>query len=174
MLAEATQKILSQLYEFSSALGQERFTQSIPELSGSAIGQHTRHVLDFFDCLLEGYKTGIVNYDKRKHDIKIENDLSLSLSCLCEIKKAIPNLKGHKALELQCSYALSENDKPVFIRTTFERELTYNIEHAVHHMAIIKIGAMFIAPEIFIPADFGIAASTLKYQETNVHSNLPA
>jgi hypothetical protein len=44
--------------------------------------------------------------------------------------------------------------------------LVYNIEHAVHHMAIMKIGIREVADYINLPDNFGIAVSTLRYRET--------
>jgi hypothetical protein len=52
--------------------------------------------------------------------------------------------------------------------TNYFRELTYNIEHAVHHMAIIKIGIREVANYVTLPADFGIAASTIRYKEASM------
>jgi hypothetical protein len=67
-------------------------------------------------------------------------------------------------LKLEAGYDLG---KEVFVTidTNATRELVYNIEHAVHHMAIIKIGVREIATYIDLPTDFGIAASTIRYKE---------
>jgi hypothetical protein len=55
------------------------------------------------------------------------------------------------------------------VETTALRELVYNIEHAVHHMAIMKIGVREIASYIGLSSDFGIAASTIRHKES-VHT----
>ncbi|MDX1476670.1 MAG: hypothetical protein R3301_03155 [Saprospiraceae bacterium] len=49
--------------------------------------------------------------------------------------------------------------------SSLERELIYNIEHTIHHLAIIKIGLAIIAPDIPLPAHFGVAPSTVKYKQ---------
>lgn len=46
------------------------------------------------------------------------------------------------------------------IATNFYRELLYNIEHCIHHQAIIKI-AMLHMGKTQIPAHFGVAKSTM-------------
>lgn len=51
------------------------------------------------------------------------------------------------------------------ITTNLYRELIYNLEHAVHHMAIMKIAMPEIAPYIVLPPDFGIALSTIQYHK---------
>jgi len=60
------------------------------------------------------------------------------------------------------------NDNFIKIDTTSTRELVYNIEHAVHHMAIMKIGVREIASYIKLDPDFGIAASTIRYKDSTV------
>jgi len=35
----------------------------------------------------------------------------------------------------------------------------------VHHMAIMKIGIRQVAQRAAVPADFGVAASTLRYRD---------
>jgi hypothetical protein len=68
-------------------------------------------------------------------------------------------------LKLEVGYDL-HNDDFVTIDTNSTRELVYNIEHAVHHMAIMKIGIREIASYVKLPSDFGVAASTVRYKET--------
>lgn len=63
---------------------------------------------------------------------------------------------------------LQDSEECVPVETNFLRELTYNIEHAVHHMAIMKIGIREVAPLIVIPKSFGVAVSTLRYREETV------
>jgi hypothetical protein len=67
-------------------------------------------------------------------------------------------------LKLEVGYDI-EREEFVTIDTTFFRELAYNIEHAVHHMAIVKIGVREVAPYITLDKDFGVAASTIRHKE---------
>jgi hypothetical protein len=41
--------------------------------------------------------------------------------------------------------------------------LMYNIEHCVHHQAIIKIAFLFLGKQEFVES-FGVAKSTIKYR----------
>ena len=49
------------------------------------------------------------------------------------------------------------------IQTNYFRELLYNLEHSIHHQALIKI-ALYRIPHIKIPETFGVAPSTLEYR----------
>jgi hypothetical protein len=59
-----------------------------------------------------------------------------------------------------------DNDQ-VVISSSIERELAFNLEHLVHHMAIIRIGLNIAVPKLDIPMNFGLANSTKRYRKEN-------
>ncbi len=162
-LIRACSTILDQLSKTLQQLTEAEFTRPSTTLSGSSIGQHLRHTLEFFICLEQGYGKGVVNYDQRAHDKLIESDKEVALNGIDQIKRFINRKTVDKSLVLEVAYDLNMAEN-VQVQTNYFRELTYNIEHAVHHMAIMKIGIREIAPHVSIPVDFGVAASTLRYR----------
>jgi hypothetical protein len=105
-----------------------------------------------------------VNYDKREHDNLIETDKDIALGAIQRIRDFICSRRSDRPLKLEVGYDRQGEDC-ITIETNYYRELTYNIEHAVHHMAIMKIGIRDVAPYVTIPQDFGVAVSTLRYRE---------
>ncbi|MFL5731190.1 MAG: hypothetical protein ACJ75J_17005 [Cytophagaceae bacterium] len=172
-LAETTKNLLSGLSEVIKKTDQADYSKNIEVLSGSTIGQHIRHIIEFYECLRRGAETGIVNYDKRERNKETEENKFIALSRLQRISESIPAWNSGMELILEVGHD-PNHDHPERIPTNLERELAYNIEHVVHHMAIIKIGILNLCPSIELPAGFGLASSTLKYQQQNVHSNLSA
>jgi hypothetical protein len=162
-LHQACGHILNQLSTLVSQIAEADFARPVDSLSNSTIGQHLRHTLEFFLCFQQGYEGGLINYDKRPHDRLIETDKFIALAAIDKIAMFIEHLED-KPLKLEAGYDLGK-DIFVTIDTNATRELVYNIEHAVHHMAIIKIGVREIATYINLPSDFGIAASTIRYKE---------
>lgn len=162
-LNKACTNILDQLEEVVRQLEPTHFSKPIEILSMSTIGQHVRHTLEFFICLEQGFSSGLVNYDKRPHDKRIESDKFLTLTVIQNIKLFVSGQDQDKPLRLEVGYD-HEQEQFIAIHTNFARELVYNIEHAVHHMALIKIGVREAAPYVQLPADFGIAASTIRYK----------
>lgn len=161
--------ILSQLTDLVAQISESDFVRPSDQLSQSTIGQHLRHTLEFFICFERGYQQGIVNYDKRAHDKQIERDKYIALATIDRIEEFVKSFE-EKELKLEVGYDLSQ-DEFVTINTTATRELVYNIEHAVHHMAIIKIGIREVASYVNLPKDFGVAASTIRYHEAAVASH---
>jgi hypothetical protein len=70
-------------------------------------------------------------------------------------------------LKLEVGYK-PDSEETMVIATNYLRELTYNIEHAVHHMAIMKIGIREVAGYINLPIDFGVAVSTIRYKDSEL------
>lgn len=164
-LQRACTSILGQLTNLVNQISEQDFVKPANTLSHSTIGQHLRHTIEFFICFEQGFDKGLINYDKRAHDKLIESDKFFALASLQRIQHFVEKQHEEKALKLEVGYDLSK-DEFVTIDTNYTRELVYNIEHAVHHMAIMKIGVREVAPYITLAPDFGIAASTIRHKET--------
>jgi hypothetical protein len=164
-LTHACQSILSQLENVVANISEKDFTSPSSILGNSTVGQHMRHTLEFFMCLEQGFRSGVVNYDKRAHDKLIEGDKFIAMAAIQRIKEFVSNQKSDQPLKLEVGYE-RHSEECVTIDTNYFRELTYNIEHAVHHMAIMKIGIRDVAGYVSLPADFGVAVSTIRHKET--------
>ncbi len=153
---------LSHVRLYLSILGEERYRQPLEVFSGSSIGQHTRHIIEFLDCLIRQCESGEINYDHRLRNKAIEDRPELAMDALDTILGELGMHDLHQRLTLAFTYDCDKEQYQT-VETTFERELVYNIEHAIHHLAIIKIGLKLIVPELELPRDFGVAPSTVRY-----------
>lgn len=169
-LSQAATNILDQLAELVKQIHDTDYMTPSEILNGATIGAHIRHTIEFFLCFEKGYKAGTINYDKRRHDKLIETNRSLALAAIEEVKQFVTSLQHDAALKIEVGYDL-EKDQYIEVATNAGRELVYNIEHAVHHMAIIGIGIRHAAPYVKIGKDFGIAASTLRYASAGISHN---
>ena len=135
-----------------------QYTQPVKSLSNATIGGHTRHIIELFQCLINGYESGIVNYDNRKRDTALENDAAFAI-------KAIENIQ-HKLLvpdkPLHVEVAIDNTVHRIL--SNYNREVLYNLEHCIHHQALIKV-ALIEMKVNFVTEQFGVAASTLQYRE---------
>jgi hypothetical protein len=153
--------VLNQLSETLSQLTDDEYTQKSKQLNNSTIGGHTRHIIELFQCLLTGYESGIVNYDNRKRDAHIETHRDFACNLLTDICYRI-NLPN-KPMTLQSFFGETRN-KIYNIDTNFYREVIYNLEHTIHHMALIRIGIGEVS-SIGLPDIFGVAPSTIQYKK---------
>ncbi len=159
-LHNAVNNVFIQLDTTLKLLTPVQYTAPGKLLSNATIGQHVRHIIELFICLHNGYENGMVDYDNRKRDKKIETDKTFASTLLKEIYQQLD--KPDKALTLQACYD-DTAEKPVVIATNYYRELAYNLEHTVHHMALIRVGVAEVSG-IELPEGFGVASSTIKYR----------
>jgi hypothetical protein len=138
--------------------GQESYSASCTALSGATIGQHTRHVIELYQCLIAGYETAVVNYDDRKRNKLYENDKDEAIAAIREIQA---NLElADKQLLVVCQ-AAGDN---ISIQSNYNREVLYNLEHCIHHQALIRV-ALIATDGVSVSDDFGVAPSTIQYRQ---------
>ena len=162
----ACEGLIGQLENTLARVTDEEFVRQSPALGGSTIGQHVRHTLEFFLCLEGGVAIGVVNYDKRAHSREMETDRSAAMAALNRVQQFVEDALEDLELKLEVCYGREQEDFYP-IGTSLSRELAYNLEHTIHHMAIIKIGLRDIAAHVHLPPDFGVAASTLRFRRTS-------
>jgi hypothetical protein len=160
-LQQSIQSVFVQISESLEQLTCEQYCKPSKILFGATIGQHVRHIIELFICLDNGYSTGIVNYEKRKRDYAIETDKNFAGSLLKSIYLTLD--KDNKDLVLETGFD-EHSDECIDIKTNYYREIVYNLEHTVHHMALIRVGITEVS-NIEVPNSFGVASSTIKYRQ---------
>lgn len=161
LLQPSVKNALIPLNDALSQLSRDQFTRPCRTLFNATIGQHVRHIIELFLCLENGYTTGIVNYEKRKRDPLIETDHQLARQLLEGIYRGID--RPDKSLLLEGGYD-GPSGEPLSVATNYYREVIYNLEHTVHHMALIRVGLAEVS-DIEVPLEFGVAASTMKHKK---------
>ncbi len=157
MLIPAISKALNELSVLVSQLSNEDYCSPCHDLSNATIGEHTRHIIEMFQCLENQYETGIVNYDHRKRDYRIQTNTAFAKDCIDAILNQVD--KPNKNLQLQQIV----EDEELLIDSNYDRELLYNLEHCIHHQALIKV-AIIQLKTIEIDENFGVARSTIEYR----------
>lgn len=166
-LKTTSQNILNQIIDLITQLNPSEYSAQLDMLNGNSIGKHVRHVLEFFELLVEGSAKGIINYDKRKHTLLYETDTQAALAKIESlINEGIEEIPFDQDVILEVSYTKFDAE-PIKIKSSIERELAYNIEHAIHHMAIMKIAAQTVFPKVKLPENFGVAYSTIRYLKSD-------
>lgn len=161
LLKQPIQHVFIQLTDTLNLLTNDEYMRPSRVLFGATIGQHVRHIIELFQCLELGYEAGVVNYEKRKRDIRIETDKQLAVSLLKEVYETIDRPDKDILLEAE---DYSDTAMPVEIQSNYYREIAYNLEHTIHHMALIRVGVNEVSL-VQLPQEFGMAFSTIKHQQ---------
>lgn len=165
-LIEATFSKLSNIQFYLRKLDQALYQEPLEILSFASIGEHTRHILEFYQCLLEQSADGAVNYDRRKRDKSIQESPAAAGNALSSIMESLQAININQSLHMEICYD-ADQEVTNIVETSLERELVYNLEHVIHHLAIIKIGLSVIAPRMTLPEGFGVAPSTMRYRRNS-------
>ncbi len=56
------------------------------------------------------------------------------------------------------------NDRAIITESSYQRELLYNLEHSIHHQALIKVALLEIQHDL-VDENFGVAQSTIEYRK---------
>lgn len=159
VISESIESIEELIYAIN-LLSNEEYSFKTKEFSNASIGEHVRHIFNFYESILKGIETEKIDYDKRNRDSKMETDVFYSISRFKEIIGVLINLKIFETKK----FKLIQNS--IEIETSLIRELIYANEHLVHHQAIIRIFFLSLHPEKKIQDSFGFAKSTLNYKSS--------
>ena len=150
---------LEQFKQVLLELPKDCYSKPCSILSNASIGQHTRHIIELYLCLIKGYELSDVSYDRRERNLKIEKDLTFALEQLTYIQTNLE--KENKSIKICYELAGEENT----LDSNYFREVVYNLEHTIHHQALIKVGIKHFSAQD-IPETFGVAPSTIQYRKT--------
>jgi uncharacterized damage-inducible protein DinB len=163
-LIESAVEILRQGEALLEALDDQKYTRRLTAVFASAVGSHYRHCLDHFQCLLDGLAPGVVDYDQRRRDVRVENDRQFALAETRRIRQACAKIPW-LALELPIqvmSKVNYEGETASATASSLGRELMYAVAHAIHHYALLAVMCGLL--EVPVPFGFGFAPSTLQHQ----------
>lgn len=163
-LKKATFKQFYFVEELLNSLSDKQYSQSLEVASGSSVGQHVRHIVEFYECLFLGEKEGIVSYDTRERKLIYETDKEAVLSLLNSFKQTIEVIDFKKQVTLISSFS-TEDEAPNEVISSVEREIIHNLEHAIHHLAVIKVIIKHHFPEIILNENLGMAPSTIRFEK---------
>jgi hypothetical protein len=177
---------LRQAYVLVNELDDTTFGTSPSGLVPHRVGSHLRHVLEFYECFLQGLESGRIDYDRRRRDVTVENSRRIAAArisaIICSLQKLAPQRKsvaaisaaGEEAtsscgaleratLNAQCMLAVRmENDEDgVYLQSSIGRELQALSSHTIHHFALI--GVTLRLHGFPIDPEFGMSPSTLRY-----------
>jgi hypothetical protein len=157
MLLPAIHNSLSELIGLLRQLSDADYSKPCPQLSNATIGEHTRHIIEMFQCLQNQYASGIVNYDLRERNYRIQTETDFAISVMEDLLENID--QPNKPIELQQVI----DGAYLNIQSNYFRELLYNLEHCVHHQALIKV-ALIASDALVVDDNFGVARSTIEYR----------
>lgn len=155
---------LYQLMDLLQRLSPEEYTRKPEILSGASIGQHVRHIVEFYLLLVSGSFTDVIRYDTRERDIRVESKPEFAIATINAVLSGILTLNTDNPIFIEADYT-TEGASKNGIASSVGRELVYCIEHSIHHQALIKAGLIALGLKELTDEHFGVAYSTIRFRE---------
>jgi hypothetical protein len=127
-------------------------------------GAHLRHILEFYQCFLEGLEWSHIDYDARRRDMAIEQSREAAAAAIRSILRVFETtgeLRSERIVWVRMEDAGSYAVRESFMESSISRELQVLSSHTIHHFALIAITLRMHGVEM--DPDFGMAPSTLRY-----------
>ncbi|MCB0565009.1 MAG: hypothetical protein KDD01_11590 [Phaeodactylibacter sp.] len=167
---EGTVNITRQINQLLKLVHPHAYSMPLKIFDGSTLGQHFRHIFDFYDCLLRGTSEGMVDYASRKRNEQMEKDPRYAEQAFQQVEHACHNLREGQPLMVRADFSSFLKDDRPLVGSTVGRELMFAYDHAVHHLALVKIGLKEALPEARADDHLGVAPSTLKHRNGTIHN----
>lgn len=139
----------------------QHITTKLPLIFGASVGQHVRHIIEFYICLLKKEDEKHVCYDKRERNILLETDKDFINMSIDKIVDQLNEIKTDREMVLEIAFS-EESAHYESYPTSLYRELAYCLEHTIHHLATIKIAVTNLIPSYTLPENFGVAYATIR------------
>jgi hypothetical protein len=162
-LKAALLHIIHQMNDLLDQLEPHEYRRPLQEYDGSTLGQHFRHILEFFICLERGLPEGTVDYASRERNLLYEDSPGVAKAALEAFAETLESLEPEQNLVFLAEFGHLE--RPAY-PSTLGRELAFVYDHAIHHLAIIKIGLRCQFPHIQTDRHLGVSPSTIKARGT--------
>lgn len=159
-IVEHSKRQFEELERLVSALATDQYTAPVAVLSNASIGQHVRHVLEFYLCLLNA-EQNTVDYDARKRDKTLETDRDAVLAALDSLCGWMEDIGEDADMHMVVDHS-TDGSGGTRMRTSLFRELAYAFDHGIHHMALLRIAVEHEHRLVELHPDFGVAPSTIR------------
>jgi uncharacterized damage-inducible protein DinB len=155
------------LRQAESLLGQltdGEYTARPKRAGGQNVGGHLRHIVEFYECFLNGLPSARIDYDSRKRDLTLE---TCRREALRRIDMLISRLEGDslERADLIIRVRMEDAAEPCiaepYLISSVARELQFLSSHTIHHFALIA--AVLRVLGVAVAPSFGVAPSTLRY-----------
>jgi len=135
LLLESCLKTLDNTKDFLLQLTDAELTNKTVAPYYSSVGSHVRHILDFYNCIVNEVENG-VDLSKRERNLEVELYSEVALEYLEHIKNSLQQLDYDENRILQVSDDFGNGI--ICLNYTFGALLAQANSHTIHHHAIIN------------------------------------
>lgn len=155
--------VLTHLLSLFDNISPKLYNTKSAIISNGTIGEHVRHIVEFYQCCLFSSKDGVINYTLRVRNKDLETSIEKGKD---EVKKIVTELQHtlhEKDIPVRLCSSLSDPNE-IGVLSSKKRELIYCMDHCIHHQFIIKTALAEFKHDHILPSNFGVAFSTQEHR----------
>lgn len=156
---------LHQGIELLESLDDAGYVKPCKRCFESTLGGHLRHNTDHYEAFLSGWEAGAIDYDARTRDLRVATERGFAIALLERMEEDLRNLAG-VSLGRPVAVKMDAGCVSEWTRSTVGRELQFLLSHTIHHYALMATICQ-IEGMGTLPLHFGVAPSTVKFQQEN-------
>lgn len=162
----AAQEMAEQIISLLTQIDKGDYCHPLPLFDGATLGQHFRHIFDFYDCFVKGLPGFELDYAARERNPMIERDPTFAHEAFSHLLPAMEGLDENKRMLVKAQVDSAGSPAgSTLVHSSVGRELMFIHDHAIHHLAIIKIGWKWLSPQADLDENLGVAPSTLAFRK---------
>lgn len=163
---------LLSIRELLIKINEKQYRHQSALLSGATIGQHIRHILDLYSCLLSGLSSRVISYDHRTRQREVELFPEKAISLINTTIEDFAKVNMDDRIVLKGIFSAESEDLIQSIETSIYREMAYNLEHSIHHQALIKVGLLELGVIDLVDENFGVAPATIRLSKKQQYNEV--
>src|SRR5262245_53174025 len=128
--------VLEQGIALAQELDEDAFATAAPLAPHGSVGAHLRHTAEFVQAFVVGLEPGLVDYDARARDERVERDPRRAvevLRSLCLELRRIERVPLERPLRVRLEGSLVPGEQS----SSLARELSFLVSHTIHHYALV-------------------------------------
>jgi hypothetical protein len=155
---------LRQALRLLERLDDRVYSSTAPGFAPHRAGAHLRHIIEFYQCFLDGVKSSYIDYDARGREVAIESSretAAITINSIIYALETRAEVHRERAVRVRMEDAGHSGARDTLMESSVNRELQVLSSHTVHHFALIAMTLR--AHGVEMDPDFGMAPSTLRY-----------
>lgn len=158
-------KAIEQMGKHISSIIDEEYATIPSDLFTSTPGAQVRHTLDHVRALIEGFHSGVMDYDIRERGGPIESSRTAALNRIHDHYEQLKQIGSEDMLRPVVARLLLDPDGEILEHpSSLSREIAFVLSHTIHHNAILLSMFRHLGKEA--DSKFGYAPATLAYRES--------
>ncbi len=159
-IVRAANEVLTQGIELLLDLDDRSFAKIADATVPTSIGRQYRQMLNHFTSLVQGLRSGEINYRRPGTSARLENEVTFATITTCDMLRALKRC-SEEQLARACEVIPVGNSRVQSFTSTIGRELAYCVGSALHQYGIMR--ALGAEIGLSVPEAFGTTPYAFQY-----------